>query len=354
MELHTLERATNTLRTLLLEKVPDVLLQAECGGGLELPTPLPWGFARIPSLHELTDIAMRELEEELRAKEEVSTRHRPSRSSPQDISAGEERCLQQEQRQQLKQRRREQKQESPMSMMRQRNVDDDYRPQGGQGICSEIAAEVDHEGREGHPAVVHRNSPADGWPLDVPGEARGKMEECGRSLERGDATGDWAAEALSGGAAVTGAAACPQEPCNGEGDTVGPVDGGPGGGDADSCQRVPYRIEDPSLLPESEPAAPCKPYSCRAFLETMMQSRTFCSPHCEGAMAETMGMTDLYDGLAGSTLWPPPRREDLEALRGLLKDHINSRWALEAVKQGVAVAKQGALVLGLVTGFCPS
>ncbi|GLI68880.1 hypothetical protein VaNZ11_013427 [Volvox africanus] len=374
MENDTLERTTNSLRTLLLEKVPDILLQAECGGGLELPTPLPWGFANIPSLHELADIAKQELVEELRAQENVASRRwrnyeQPSSSNPQDISGGEERCLCEQQQQQ--QQQQEQAQQFPQSATRQHDVDDYYHPQEGKGVFSETAAEADREGHEGRPAVVHRNSPADGRPLDVPEEACGRIEAGGRHLgpdiqpsvpranqcfsaasndedakEDGRAaTGDWAAEASAREAAGTPGklqvAACMLEPCNDEGDPVGAADEGAGAGGTDRCQDVPHRIEDPSLLHESDPISPCKPYACRAFLDALFQSRTFCSPHCEGAMAEAMSMTDMYDGLAGSTLWPPPRREDLEVLRCLLKDHINSRWALEAVKQGVAAAKQG-------------
>ncbi|GIL43216.1 hypothetical protein Vafri_1020 [Volvox africanus] len=346
MEIDTLERTTNTLRKLLLEKVPDILLQAECGGGLELPTPLPWGFASIPSLHELADIAKGELEEELRAQEEGSTRRwhnyeQPSSISPQDISGEEERCLREQQQQNQQQ---EQVQQFLQSATRQRDVDDYYHLQEGQGVFSETAAEADREGHEGHSAVVHRNSPADGRPLDVPEGARWKWEAGGRHLGPDiqpsipGAINCFSAARNDEDARGDGGAA---EPCNWEGHPVGAADAGPGGAGTGRCQDVTHRTEDPSLLHGSEPTALCKPYACRAFLEALFQSRTFCSPHCEGAMAEVMGMTDLYDGLAGSTLWPPPRREDLEALRCLLKDHINSRWALEAVKQGVAAAKQG-------------
>ncbi|KXZ56581.1 hypothetical protein GPECTOR_1g522 [Gonium pectorale] len=58
-------------------------------------------------------------------------------------------------------------------------------------------------------------------------------------------------------------------------------------------------------------------------------------------MAEALGVMEMYEGLGGSTLAAPPSRAGLEALRALLKDHVNARWALEAVKQGVAAAKQG-------------
>ncbi len=46
---------------------------------------------------------------------------------------------------------------------------------------------------------------------------------------------------------------------------------------------------------------------------------------------------------AGAAPAQAPSREALEALRAALKAHINARWSLEAVMQGVAHAKQGEM-----------
>lgn len=82
-------------------------------------------------------------------------------------------------------------------------------------------------------------------------------------------------------------------------------------------------------------------YACQAFAEALANSRTFCSPQCEGAMADALGLGHLYEGLLGSSVAPLPTRAGLERLRGLFRGRINQSWSLEAVKQGVAYAKQG-------------
>ncbi|KAG2495722.1 hypothetical protein HYH03_006321 [Edaphochlamys debaryana] len=204
-------------RGLLRDKVPDLLLQAECGGGLELPTPLPWGFASVPPLQELADIACRELAE--RDLEYEYQLYQRDHDSSQDV-----------------------------------------RQEGGE-------------------ADTVRQSAAD------PG---------------------------SGAAGAAGLAAPGADP---------PRSIGGGGGQPNPPARAPY--------------------ACTAFLESLDESRTYRSPHCEGCMADVLGLGEALEGLAGSTLGPLPGRARLEALRDLLRRRMDAQWAVECVKQGVVHAKKG-------------
>ncbi|GLC35710.1 hypothetical protein PLESTB_000486300 [Pleodorina starrii] len=343
MEPDELEAATSRLRNLLREKVPDLLLQAECGGGLELPTPLPWGFASIPTLYELAGTAEREL---------------------QDLQAQREEWLHRRERE--PERKREREADEPSHGGRRR---------------SDRPGDVDHEEAPGwqeqrqQQPLTGEEPALDGDGPPGPGSASGsgsdKREVCDAAAQRrteaaaadevegqrdiapgevGRGGSDEAAPAAGGGPAAAGeqreaAAAAAAAAAQRSSDAASPATCmEPGGVTPDDPDRTRMQTEEDAELAaaaEPPPPPPPKPYACRAFLDSLEQSRTFRSPHCEAAMVEAMGMGELYDGFGGSTLGPPPDGRELEALRNLLKDHINARWALEAVKQGVAVAKQG-------------
>lgn len=62
-------------------------------------------------------------------------------------------------------------------------------------------------------------------------------------------------------------------------------------------------------------------------------------------MAEAYGMQSLLSSLQGSAILPPWTTADAEALdtaRSALKQQINSGWSQEAVRRGVAHAKNGS------------
>lgn len=417
------------IHTRLFPQAPDLLLQAECGGGLDLPTPLPWGFASVPTLYELANIAERELED-LKAQQEQSTcsqRVSHQQHSGDDIHAAGEPCLwhgndqllnvpdttphgegfdNQGQQPWQERQPREEACGSPLSAaLDAMELPYDHE---GQPPATKVEPGLGADGHEGlAPSVTQRTRCGSGALTQDPGGTEDLSgghwdaspgicnlppisNEASPGLKElaAVATTEGAAAAIKAAAVATGVAVA-RDVCvedwrpayEDEDDVMDVIVMGDDGAAPNSQQdrdvagnraeggasllhsRDMEASHNPGLsalgpeaaaelkgvqLEEKPVPEPKKPYACRAFLDSLQQSRTFRSPHCEGAMAEAMGMAELYEGLTGSTLGPPPGRRELESFRALLKDHINARWALEAVKQGVAAAKRGRLLLMFV------
>ncbi|GFR41162.1 hypothetical protein Agub_g1827, partial [Astrephomene gubernaculifera] len=363
MEGTTLEETTDRLRSLLRQKVPELLLQAECGGGLELPSPLPWGFASVPSLYELADTAEKELYD---MQQMYDSRRRRGGGG------GGGSCREEEQ-QPVQQAEEQPGQQQPLEQEEQRQQQPEaFSGQGGGeagDMPGEVASSPQAAGEPPPVAVVagdgeagiaaetaEGGSLAGGEGIRVEG-TEGQQRDAAASLEGGGGAAPAGRGAAGSGGNEGGGAGGKAEGAGG-GEGPGPEAAPEGGDDAEgaaedrtleaagtsphegrSCLQGSQPCPDANALLPDEP--PRRPYACTAFYDSLLQSRTYRSPHCEGAMVEALGLGELYEGLAGSGLRPPPAREQLEALRGLLRGHINARWALEAVKQGVAAAKQG-------------
>ncbi|KAK9916720.1 hypothetical protein WJX75_006234 [Coccomyxa subellipsoidea] len=78
------------------------------------------------------------------------------------------------------------------------------------------------------------------------------------------------------------------------------------------------------------------------FLSRLQSSRTFNSPDCAGSMAEVYRLGKLLEGLKGTSFASDGASEGaLEDLRESLKLGIKAVWSQEAVRRGVAAAKNG-------------
>lgn len=81
--------------------------------------------------------------------------------------------------------------------------------------------------------------------------------------------------------------------------------------------------------------------SQEGFVDALQRSRTFSSPDCADAMANMMGVNDLFIGLRGSLMRPMPSESSMETIRSRLRQHVRSAWSQEALKRGVLCAKGG-------------
>ncbi len=312
-------------------QVPDLLLQAECSGRLELPDPLPWGYASVPSLYELAGLAeeevVREREEQQRMEEEAregrqrrrreeqQRRERARREAGAEGEVGGRESVEGE----------EQDGEVVVGGEaggQQLEVEGKGAPAEGAEGANDGDVSMEHGGRHGQGAQEQ-------GALDGQQEQQHREEECNKQQkqQQGEGNGLEAQQAAGGtrgagnggpglwrggtegvAAAGTARAAPPSPTATGNAMCRAPVDGdgcnvADGGGAARGATRD---VSPPASSPEADelqpPPAAALPYACHAFLDSLAASRTYRSPHCEAAMADVMGMAELYDGLAGTTL----------------------------------------------------
>lgn len=308
-------------------QVPDLLLQAECGGRLELPDPLPWGYASVPTLYELAELAEEEVQQvqEERQRNEEEARERRERRRREE-QQGRERARREAEGEAGGRGRvegEEPEQEGAVVVGVEadgQQVKGKDRGAAAEGAKGAGGGDVNVEqgaqrGRAEQGALDGQQQPQqeegerDKQQVQQHGEGHGleALQAADGMLRAGDGGPGLGRGGMQGAAAAGAAHASPTLP-TAAGSTVSrdPVDGGGGNvGDGDGAARDgngTLLLSSPEGDELQPPPPPAMPYACRAFLDSLAASRTYRSPHCEAAMADVMGMAELYDGLAGTTL----------------------------------------------------